>query len=119
MSKLFKVGDVSPVEVAKACLAQITRLDGDINAMSFLNEKATMKQAKASEKRWKDGKPRGPLDGVPLLIKDLLLVKGWPTLRGSKTVAMRTDFLLEIVVGRLHVFQPILPGFLVLFLFVG
>ena len=28
----------------------------------------------------------GALDGVPALIKDLLLVKGWPTLRGSKTI---------------------------------
>ena len=32
-------------------------------------------------------RPWGSLDGVPVLIKDLLLVKGWPTLRGSKTVS--------------------------------
>jgi aspartyl-tRNA(Asn)/glutamyl-tRNA(Gln) amidotransferase subunit A len=86
LSKLFKAGEVSPVEVAKACLAQIARLDGAINAMSFVDEKATLNQAKASEKRWKTGTSLGALDGVPLLIKDLLLVKDWPTLRGSKTV---------------------------------
>ncbi len=87
LSKLFKAGEASPVDVAKACLNQIAHFDGAINAMSFLDEKATLKQAKASEKRWKAGKPLGPLDGVPLLIKDLLLVKGWPTLRGSKTIS--------------------------------
>lgn len=87
LSKLFKAGEVSPVEVAKACLAQIARFDGSINAMSLVDEKATLKQAKSSEKRWKTGTSRGPLDGVPLLIKDLLLVKGWPTLRGSRTIS--------------------------------
>ena len=87
LAKLFKAGDASPVEVAKACLAQIARFDGAINAMSLVDEKITLKQAKASEKRWKTGTSRGPLDGVPLLIKDLLLVKGWPTLRGSKTIS--------------------------------
>ena len=42
--------------------------------------------ARASEKRWMKGEPQGPVDGVPTLIKDLLLVRGWPTLRGSRTV---------------------------------
>ncbi len=87
LSKLYAAGQASPVAVAKDCLAQIARLDGVINAMSFLDEPTTMKQAKASEKRWKSGKALSLLDGVPVLIKDLLLVKGWPTLRGSKTVA--------------------------------
>jgi aspartyl-tRNA(Asn)/glutamyl-tRNA(Gln) amidotransferase subunit A len=86
LSKLYKLGQASPVEVARACLAQIARFDRAVNAMSLVDEKATLKQARASEKRWKAGKPIGPLDGIPVLIKDLLLVKGWPTLRGSKTV---------------------------------
>ncbi|MGZ4708027.1 MAG: amidase family protein, partial [Acidimicrobiales bacterium] len=38
------------------------------------------------EARWMRGEPKGLLDGVPVSIKDLLLTKGWPTLRGSKTV---------------------------------
>ena len=33
-----------------------------------------------------NGNPLSPLDGVPIAIKDLLLTKGWPTLRGSLTV---------------------------------
>lgn len=77
----------SPVEAARACLAQIGRHDGAINAMCHVEEKAALAQAKASAARWKKGEPLGPLDGVPVLIKDLLLTKGWPTLRGSKTVS--------------------------------
>ena len=77
----------SPVDVARACLAQIAKHDHAVNAMCRVEEKAAMAQAEASAARWKKGKALGPLDGVPVLIKDLLLVKGWPTLRGSKTVS--------------------------------
>ena len=42
--------------------------------------------AEASEKRWLEGEPLSPLDGVPVAVKDLLLTKGWPTRRGSLTV---------------------------------
>ena len=76
----------SPVEVAKACLQQIEAHDGKLNAMSRVDAGVTLKMAEASEARWLMDKPLGALDGVPALIKDIVLVKGWPTLRGSRTV---------------------------------
>lgn len=76
----------SPVEAAKACLAQIAKHDGALNAMCGVHAEEALKQARASEKRWMKGEPVGPVDGVPVLVKDLLLVRGWKTLRGSKTV---------------------------------
>jgi aspartyl-tRNA(Asn)/glutamyl-tRNA(Gln) amidotransferase subunit A len=87
LSKGFLKAKFSPVDVAEACLAQIYKHDGALNAMSHLDEKTTLEMAESSAKRWKAGKALGPLDGVPVLIKDLLLTKGWPTLRGSKTVS--------------------------------
>jgi aspartyl-tRNA(Asn)/glutamyl-tRNA(Gln) amidotransferase subunit A len=86
LAKLYKKGKASPVEVAKACLAQIAKYDSKLNAMCLIDEKTTLKLARASERRWKKSEALGPLDGVPALIKDILLVRGWPTLRGSKTV---------------------------------
>ncbi len=77
----------SPVEVAKACLAQIERHEKSLNAMVEIRSAEALAMARASEKRWLKGEPQGPVDGVPTLIKDLLLVRGWPTLRGSKTVS--------------------------------
>ena len=76
----------SPVEVTKACLSQIAKHDGTINAMCGVHGDEALVQAKASEARWVKGEPAGPVDGVPVLVKDLLLVRGWKTLRGSKTV---------------------------------
>jgi aspartyl-tRNA(Asn)/glutamyl-tRNA(Gln) amidotransferase subunit A len=86
LAKGFARGKFSPVEVAKACLAQMAKHEPALNAMSLIDEKTTLAMAKASARRWKRDKALGPLDGVPVLIKDLLLTKGWPTSRGSKTV---------------------------------
>ena len=83
---LFKHKDVSPVEVARAVLDRVEERDKDINAFIFVDEEAALAQAKESERRWNKGKPQGLLDGVPISIKDMVLTKGWPTLRGSLTV---------------------------------
>jgi aspartyl-tRNA(Asn)/glutamyl-tRNA(Gln) amidotransferase subunit A len=85
--KGFSGKKFSPVEAAEACLAQISRHDAAINATCGMHLEEALASAKASEARWLKGRPLGALDGVPVLVKDLLLVKGWPTLRGSKTVA--------------------------------
>ncbi len=103
LSKLFTAKKASPVEAAKACLGQMARQDERLNAMTHIDEATTLAMAKGSEKRWRKGKPLSPLDGVPLLIKDTLLVKGWPTLRGSKTVDPTQDWLVDApVVARLR-----------------
>ncbi len=86
LAKLYAKGKASPVDVAKASLAHMAKHEPAINAMCLIDEKATLKQARSSERRWKKGEAFSPLDGVPLLIKDILLTIGQPNLRGSKTV---------------------------------
>ncbi len=86
LSAGFAAKEFSPVEVAKALLARIESLDKSINAFCLLDDAATLVQAQASQARWQKGAPLSALDGVPVAIKDLLLTKGWPTLRGSKTI---------------------------------
>jgi aspartyl-tRNA(Asn)/glutamyl-tRNA(Gln) amidotransferase subunit A len=76
----------SPVEVTRAVLRRIEQLNPLLNAFNVIAEKEALAAAKASEARWRKRAPMGLLDGVPVSIKDLLLTRGWPTLRGSKTV---------------------------------
>jgi aspartyl-tRNA(Asn)/glutamyl-tRNA(Gln) amidotransferase subunit A len=83
----------SPVEVTRAVLKRIAALDKTINAMCLVSEDSALSAAKAAERRWMRGNPRGALDGVPALVKDLLLTKGWPTLRGSKTINANQEWL--------------------------
>lgn len=83
----FERGDFSPVDTARACLDRIAALDPLLNAYCFVDEESVIAQARAAEQRWHAGAPQGPLDGVPVSIKDLLLTRDWPTLRGSKTTS--------------------------------
>ena len=78
--------EISPVEVVKGLLGRIAALDGKVNAFCLIDEPATLAQAQSSEARWMKSAPLSPLDGVPVAVKDLLLTRGWPTLRGSRTV---------------------------------
>src|SRR3982075_4206737 len=82
---LYRKKDVSPLEVTRAVLKRIEDLNPKLNAFCFLSREA-VPNAQESEARWLRGEPKGLLDGVPVSIKDLILTKGWPTLRGSKTI---------------------------------
>ena len=86
MAAGFAARDFSPVEVLQDCLAQADRLEPAINALVMVDRKGALGQAQASADRWATSNAIGPLDGVPVLVKDILLTKGQPTLRGSWTV---------------------------------
>jgi aspartyl-tRNA(Asn)/glutamyl-tRNA(Gln) amidotransferase subunit A len=81
----FRKKALSPVEVATAVVKRIEKLNPVYNAFNLVSERI-VEDAKASEARWSAGQPKGLLDGVPVSIKDIVLTKGWPTLRGSKTI---------------------------------
>ncbi len=89
---LYRAKQVSPVEATEAVLARIERFDPQVNAFRQVEPDSALADAKASEARWAKGKPAGPADGVPTTIKDLILTKGWPTLRGSKTIDPDQDW---------------------------
>lgn len=79
-------GSLSPVEVTKEVFATISRHNDAVNAFVMVDEEGALKAAKKSEQRWARGGPMGRLDGIPTSVKDLVLVDGWPTMRGSKTI---------------------------------
>jgi aspartyl-tRNA(Asn)/glutamyl-tRNA(Gln) amidotransferase subunit A len=84
--KSYKQKKLSPVEVTKAALAQISRHNEKFNAYCFVDEAGALASARESEVRWRRGEPAGLVDGVPASVKDLIIAKGWATLRGSKAV---------------------------------
>ncbi len=75
---------LSPVEVLQAIIARVARLNPGINAFAVMNPQA-LQQAGESETRWRAGRPMGALDGVPVTVKDLIDIAGFPTRRGSRT----------------------------------
>jgi aspartyl-tRNA(Asn)/glutamyl-tRNA(Gln) amidotransferase subunit A len=81
----YRAKTLSPVEATRASLARIEKLNPVLNCFNRVDEKGALAAARESEARWRKGAPVGLLDGVPTSIKDIILTKGWPTLRGSKT----------------------------------
>ena len=75
---------VSPVEVVSAVLERVHRLETHLNAFQLVDDQAAMADAESSERRWRRGRSRGPLDGIPVSVKDLVMTRGWPTLSGSR-----------------------------------
>ena len=84
LSKLYRRGRASPVETMKAVLARTDKVNPLINALCRVDDVASLEAARESERRWKKGRPLSPLDGVPVSIKELVRVKGWPASMGSK-----------------------------------
>ena len=82
----FAAKELSPVEVTRAALDRIERLNGRYNAFCLVDAEQAMVAATESERRWMRGEPKGLLDGVPGSIKDLVLTKDWPTGWGSKAI---------------------------------
>ena len=84
--ELYRARKVSPLDVVDACLAQIAKLGAAHNAFVLVDADGARAAARASETRWHRAMPEGALDGVPVTIKDLILTRGWPTLRGSRAI---------------------------------
>jgi aspartyl-tRNA(Asn)/glutamyl-tRNA(Gln) amidotransferase subunit A len=83
----YQRDEVSPVDVARAQLSAIGRLNPGVNAFVLVDDAVALEMARASEARYRKGEALGPLDGVPITIKDTLNVAGWPTRRGSRTTS--------------------------------
>ncbi|GGX89667.1 amidase [Streptomyces fructofermentans] len=83
----YRKGEFSPVEVTRAALRRAEEGGAAVNAFVRLSPEEALAQAAESAERWRRGEPAGLLDGVPVTVKDILLMRGGPTLRGSRTVA--------------------------------
>src|SRR5437764_13481340 len=78
----FQSKRLSPVELTKAVLERIDQHNQRYNAYCLVDAESAIAQARASEERCMRAEPLGDLDGIPTAIKDLILTRGWPTLRG-------------------------------------
>ncbi|MDC0769318.1 amidase [Streptomyces sp. HD] len=83
----YRAGEFSPVDATRAALERAERIQPEVNAFVRLTADAALAQAADSAERWRRGAPAGLLDGVPVTVKDILLMRGAPTLKGSKAIA--------------------------------
>ncbi|WP_397475537.1 amidase [Pusillimonas sp.] len=86
LARAFREGECTPVHVLEALRAAVEAGE-PINAFCHLDWPAALRAADESGQRHRSGASLGPLDGVPISIKDLTDVAGWPTRFGSLSMA--------------------------------
>jgi len=101
---------VSPVELTKACLARIERLNPHLNCFITVTGDAALAQAKEAESEIQRGRWRGPLHGIPVALKDLFDTAGVKTTAGSALFKDRIPTEDAEVVRRLNEAGAVLLG---------
>ena len=84
LGKKIKAKEISVVEAVKASIAQIEKVEKDVNSFVTLDKEGALKRAEEVQKLIDDGKLTGPLAGVPVAIKDNMCTQGMLTTCSSK-----------------------------------
>ena len=103
-------GALTAEEYARACLARIDALDGEIRAFAHLDRDHVLTQARALDERRARGQPVGPLHGVPVAIKDVIDTADYPTELGSPIGAGRRPWHDATVVAKLRAAGAVIIG---------
>ncbi|MBI4305321.1 MAG: amidase [Chloroflexi bacterium] len=83
---------ISPVEVTRAQIGRIEKLDPKLRSYATVTADTALKQARQAEQEILRGGYRGPLHGVPVAVKDLCFTSGVRTMAGCAVLA---DFVPE------------------------
>jgi len=83
-ARLIAAKQLSPVELTRACLDRVHKLDGELHAFVHLTEERALAEARAAEAAIMANGPKGPLHGIPIGLKDIVDTKGIPTTCQSK-----------------------------------
>jgi len=102
--------ELSPADLVEHCLGQIDRLEPAIRAWVFVDRQGARQAARQAADDLAAGRDRGPLHGMPLAIKDIIDVAGWPTRAGSKLTDDRPAIADAPLVASLRAAGAILLG---------
>jgi Asp-tRNA(Asn)/Glu-tRNA(Gln) amidotransferase A subunit family amidase len=86
LTAAYRAGTLSPREIVKRALVEGRRLAAltpSVGPILDYADGAALAEASESEKRWREGRPIGPLDGVPWVVKEQTSVRGLPRRGGT------------------------------------
>ena len=101
---------LTPVALVGDLLARIEALDPKLNAFIRLDAEAALRAAEQATAELAAGRPRGPLHGVPVGIKDIIDVAGLPTTCHSKILVDNIAKADAVVIQKLRAAGAIIMG---------
>src|ERR1700754_2251202 len=83
LSKMIEAREITPTELVEMYLGRCDQLEPVLNAFAYLDREGATRAAEEASARQRAGRRHGPLDGIPVAIKDNLFVRGMPACWGS------------------------------------
>ena len=122
LSRRYRDREATPLEVLDAVLGRLDEVNGELNAVVTLDRDGAVAAARASGERWRHGKAAGPLDGVPITVKDNIPVAGLRSTWGSRlygdwvpdrdeTPVLRLREAGAVILGKTNVPEMTLQGY--------
>jgi Asp-tRNA(Asn)/Glu-tRNA(Gln) amidotransferase A subunit family amidase len=81
--RAYRTREMSPVEAMASVIGRVEAYEPHIHATWLYAPERALKEARASEARWARAEPIGPLDGLPVTVKDNIATRGDPTPVGT------------------------------------
>ena len=106
----YRSGEVTPTQAMTEYLARVDALDPQVRAFLTVTREEALRQAAQADARWRAGAPHGPLDGVPIALKDVLCTRGIRSTCGSKILERFVPPYDATVVERLYAAGAVLLG---------
>jgi aspartyl-tRNA(Asn)/glutamyl-tRNA(Gln) amidotransferase subunit A len=110
LTAAYRAGESDPVEMTERFLGRIAELDPQINSYRLATAPRARADAEAARRRYRSGTPLGPLDGVPIALKDLIDTAGIETTYGSRILCGRIPSADAAVAARLRRSGAVLLG---------
>jgi aspartyl-tRNA(Asn)/glutamyl-tRNA(Gln) amidotransferase subunit A len=110
LGRAYRAGSCTPEDALDAILARIAAHNPRLNAIVTLDEPGARIAARASTARIARGVPLGPLDGVPLTVKDNIAVAGLTATWGSRLFANFVPEVDELPIARLRAAGAVILG---------
>ena len=110
VAPLLRSSRLSPVELTRAYLDRIDRLNPRLNAYITILHEEALRAAETAESEIAAGEYRGPLHGVPIAVKDLFASKGHRTTSGSKILKDNIADYDATAIARLKAAGAVLLG---------
>ena len=110
IAPLIEDGILSPVELTRAMLERIERIDADLHAYAHVDTTGALQAAEAAQAQIRSGTYLGPLHGIPLGIKDIFDTAGVATESGSAQLRGRIPEQNAHVIDRLNAAGAIMLG---------